>query len=255
MAFFASHVGMAPGQGKLRAFIMIECRRRPSLIDVAIRAFGDSILGRKLVSVGIGMASFAIFRRAFKLNFVRSGKRLVAFAAGHHAMSAGQRKFCFGMVKSADVDPGPRAVASFAALRSAICFFRRHAVFKFTLVRIGVARRARTVRKVERQNFVCSSTKACFVAFGASHGDVRACQREMRFLVFGNRECGAVKILYRVAIFAAVQVGRGGKLVVVLILVAIRARRKLHFILRILARGSVALVAGHGRMLAVERIF
>jgi hypothetical protein len=51
---------VAPGQGELRALIVIECRGRPALIDVAIRAFCNSILGGKLVAMRICVAGFAI---------------------------------------------------------------------------------------------------------------------------------------------------------------------------------------------------
>lgn len=62
---------------------------------MAIGAFRDFVLRGKLPGVRIRVARFAILRCAFELNFVRSRKRLVAFAADHNAMSAGQRKFCF----------------------------------------------------------------------------------------------------------------------------------------------------------------
>lgn len=77
----------------------------------------------------------------------------------------------------------------------------------------------------------------------------------MCFLVLCDSEGGTVKIFYGVAIFAAVQVRSGRELLVVLIFVAIRACRKFHLVLRILARRSMALFAGDSRVFAVERIF
>lgn len=80
---------------------------------MAIRTFCDSVLRGKLAAVRIGVASFAILCGSLELNFVRARKRLVALATHHYSMSTGQRKFCFRMVKSTDVDPGPGAVARF----------------------------------------------------------------------------------------------------------------------------------------------
>lgn len=57
------------------------------------------------------------------------------------------------------------------------------------------------------------------------------------------------------AIFATVQVRSCGELLVMLVLVAIRACREFHFVLRIFSRRSMALVAGDSRMFAVEWIF
>ncbi len=133
--------------------------------------------------------------------------------------------------------------------------FRRHAIFKFTLVRIGVARGACAVRKMERHNFVGSSAEACLVAFHAGNGHVRPGQHEMSLLVLGNRKGGAMKVFYRVAILTTILVGSGGKLFVVFILMAIRARREFHFVLCIFSGRRVAFVAGNGCMLSISGYF
>ena len=148
---------MPSGQCKLRTFIVIECRRRPALVHMAIRAFCYAILGGKLAAVRIRVTRFAIVWCSLELDFVRSGQGLVALAAHHDPMRSRQREFCFRMVESADVDPGACAVARFATERRSIRFFRRHAIFEFTLVGIGVARCACAVLKMEGQYFVCSS--------------------------------------------------------------------------------------------------
>ncbi len=54
---------------------------------------------------------------------------------------------------------------------------------------------------------------------------------------------------------AAVLIRRRGKLAIVLVFMAIQARRKLHFVNCIFAGGNMAFVAFHSGMLAFERIF
>ena len=52
---------------------MVKRGRGPPLVHVAILAFGNSVLGRKLGAMGVGVAAFTILRRAFELNFVGAG--------------------------------------------------------------------------------------------------------------------------------------------------------------------------------------
>src|SRR5713226_3173461 len=111
------------------------------------------------------------------------------------------------MVKAADINPRFGVVAGLAAARRSIGALLRHAILEFPLVRIHVTGSAGTFIEVERENFVGSSAEARFVTFRASYGHVRAGQLKSSVLVLGNRECGAMEILYRVAIFAAVLVG------------------------------------------------
>jgi len=158
------------------------------------------------------------------------------------------------MVEPADIDPGARAVTSFAAQQSSIGAFLRHALFEFTLMWIGVACRAGAVGKMEWRNLVRSSSEAHFVAFRTRDGHMRAGQRKMRILMLGNGERGAVKIFNSMAILASVLVGRGGKLLVMGILVAILARPKLHLVDRVFAGGHVTFVATDGNMFSFKRV-
>jgi len=254
VAHGATHVCVAARQRELCAFVVVERGRGPPLIHVAIPALGDSILGSELAAVRIRMAGFAILRRSLELNFVRAGERFVAFAAGHPAMSPNQREFRFRMVEAADVDPGPSAVARFAAERGSIGALLRHALLEFAFMGIGVAGGARAVFEVKRQNLVRSSAEAGFVAFRAGNGDVGSGQHEARVLVFGNCECRAMEVLYGVAILATILIGSGGKLLVMRVLVAIRARRELHFVEGLLPGRRVAFVAGDSRVFSLERI-
>jgi len=158
------------------------------------------------------------------------------------------------MVKTADINPRFGVVAGLAAERRSIGALLRHAILELSLVRIHVTGSAGTFIEVERENFVGSSAEAGFVTFRAGYGHVRAGQLKSSVLVLGNRECRAMEILYRVAIFAAVLVGRGGELLVVSVLVTIGAGRELHFVESVFAGRRVAFVAGDGDMFTLERI-
>jgi len=145
-------------------------------------------------------------------------------------------------------------VTRLTAQRSSISALQRHAILEFALMGIGVAGRASAVREMERQNLVRSSGEARFVTLRASDSHVSPGKREASVLVLGNGERRAMKVLYGVAVFAAILVRRGGELFVVRVLMAIRARRELHFVDSVLASRRVAFVASDGRMFPLERI-
>ena len=69
----AAHICVGPRQRELSTFIVVERRGRPALIHVAIPAFCDPVLGHKLAAVRIRVAGFAIRRRTFELNLMRTG--------------------------------------------------------------------------------------------------------------------------------------------------------------------------------------
>jgi len=254
MAHCAAHICVRPCQRELSALIVVKRRGRPALIHMAICTFCNSVLGNKLAAVRVRMTSFAIRRRSLELNFVGTSGHFVTFVTCDRAMSSDQGKFRFRMIEATDVDPGPGAVARFAAQRSSVGALQRHAVLEFALMGIGVAGSARAVREMERQNLVCPSAKARFVTLRASDGHVSPGKREARVLVLGNRERRAMEILYGVAILAAALVRSGGELFVMRVLMAFGAGRELHFVNRIFARWRVAFVAGDGGMLAFQRI-
>lgn len=159
------------------------------------------------------------------------------------------------MIEAVDIDPRPGAMARFAPQGRAICFFGRHTILEFALVRIGMAGGARAVLKVERQNLVCSSAKASLMAIRTGNCDVCSGQHKVCFLVFGDGECAAVEVLDRVTIVTSVLVRSGGELLVVLIFMAIRTRGKFHFILRFFPGRRMAFITRNSCMLAVERVF
>jgi hypothetical protein len=224
------------------------------LVHMAIPTFCDSVLGNKLAAVRIRMAGFAILRRSLELNFVGTGGHLVTFVTRDRAMSPDQGKFRFRMVEAADVDPGSGAVAGFAAQRSSIGALLGHALLEFALMGVGVAGSARTVLEMKRQNLVRSSAEAGFMTIRAGDGHMSPGKRVSGVLVLGNCERRAMKVLYGMAILATILVGRGGKLLIMRILMAIRARRELHFVDRVFSGRCVTLVTSHGRMFSLQRI-
>lgn len=175
-------------QGKLRALIVIECRRRPSLDHVTVPAFGDSVLGDELAVMSIGMAGLAILRCSLELNVVCALHRFVTIAAAHSAVGAHKSKLRLGMIEVSDVDPRSRGVAGLATQDSAIRALERHALLELTVVGIHVASRARAVFKVERKNLVGPAGETSFVTIRAGDGRMGSGEGKARIFMFRNRE-------------------------------------------------------------------
>jgi hypothetical protein len=159
-----------------------------------------------------------------------------------------QRELGLGMVESVDVCPGPHVVAGFASQRCAIGAALRHAVLELAVVRIGVTRGAAHVFEMEGQDLVCSPSRTCLVAIGARHGGVGSGQGEASLAVLRNGKERTVKIAHRMAILAFVEIGGGGELSVMRVLVTVRAEGKFHLINRVLASRKMALVAFYGHV-------
>lgn len=66
MALRAGDVGVASGQGEVRAGVVIEDGRNPSVGVVAIGAVGFAVFRDKLRIVRVEVASFALLRSAFE---------------------------------------------------------------------------------------------------------------------------------------------------------------------------------------------
>ena len=254
MAHRAAHILVPSRQRELRAFIVVEGGRGPTLFHVASATLCDSILSNKLGAMRIRMTSFAVCGSSLELNFVGTGGNLVAFITRDGAMSPDQCKFRFRMVEASNVDPGSGPVTAFAAQRSPICALLCHPRAEFALMGIGVAFSACAIAEMERQYLAGSSAEACFVAFRAGDSRMRAREYETRFLVFRNREGRAMEVLHRVAIFATILVGRGGELLVMGILMAIGARREPDFVDRGRAGRDVTFITTNSRMFPLERI-
>lgn len=175
-------------QRKLSAFVVIECRWRPLLDHVAIRASGNPGLCGKLRAVRVAMARFAILRRSFELNFIGTLNYLMAVTARDRAMSPEQGEFCFRMVEAADVDPRTRRVTGLAAQNGAVGSTHRHAVLEFSLVGIAVACGAGSILEMKWQDLVRSPGEPGFVTIRACHGRVGPGRGKTRVLMFRDRE-------------------------------------------------------------------
>jgi hypothetical protein len=128
-------------------------------------------------------------------------------------------------------------MAGFASLRRAVGTAPRHAFIEFAMMDILMAGGAGPIFEMERQDLVGSSGSTNFVAIGARNGGVRAGKGKTRLAMFGDCECGAVKIQNGMTILAFVSIRRGFKLTVMGILVAVGAGCEFHLIDGVLARG------------------
>ncbi len=151
---------------------MVERRGRPFLWVMAIRARRCPGLGRKLAAVCVLVAFLTFLGRPFELRFLRAGNRLMASTAGDGPVRSDQRKLRSAVIESAHFGPGARAMAGFATRRCAVRTFSSHALAEFAVMRIGVARRAGLISKVEGKNFAASDSN--FVAIIAGYGNVRS---------------------------------------------------------------------------------
>jgi len=95
-------------------------------------------------------------------------------------------------------------MTGFASLRSAVGTPPRHAFIEFAMMDIGMAGGASPILEMERQDLVLSAGGPHLMTIGARDGGVRAGQCKTRLAMFGDRECGAVKIQNGMTILAFV---------------------------------------------------
>lgn len=170
------------------------------------------------------------------------------------AVRAEQWKLCFRMVIAVDVRPGPHVVTGFATQGRAIGAALCHTVLEFAMMRIGVACGTAPVFEMERQDFIGPARRAHLMTIGARHGSMSAGKNKTRAAMLGDGKCGAVEVLNGVTAFTFIEIGRGGKLAVVGIFMAIRAGREFHFVKRVFSCGQMALGAFDGDVLPLERV-
>lgn len=161
MAFVASDSLVTAFQRKL-GFAVIKSRGLPALGIVAVGAPGLSG-SYKLACVDILVTIFTNLGRTFKLYLFGSRRNLVAVTALYRAMRAQQRKLRLRMVEAADVGPGPRIVARFAAKRSAIRPALRHTIFELAMVNIFMTTCTGHVFEDKGQDLIGSAGGAHFV--------------------------------------------------------------------------------------------
>jgi hypothetical protein len=254
VALFALYMRVPALQRQLGAFVVIERGRHPTLRIVTTLAESPSVVILKLATVRFFMAGIAILGCALELNFLRADRSFVASATFDCAVSAKERKFCFGMIESVYVRPGIGIVTRLATEGRSAGTFALHSIFELAVMRIRMACRAGYVGKTERQDLISAMRFARGMATRARNGRVSAGKRETWVAMHGDGVKGAVEIHDGVARFAAIVERRLGELIVVYILVAIGAIRKLDLVLRGLAGGNMALGAFDRDMLPLQRI-
>jgi hypothetical protein len=139
--------------------------------------------------------------------------------------------------------------------RRSICAAPGHAIFEFTFMRINVASGTTLILKMEREHLVGRAARPKLVAFIARHCHVRACQREIRLAMIGNREGGAVKVLHGMATLTLVLIRCGLELPFMLIPVAVQTGREFHLVNSIFTYGNVAFCAIYRGVLAQQGVF
>jgi hypothetical protein len=174
--------------------------------------------------------------------------------AGDRPMTSKQRKLRLAVVKAPKVYPRFCVVACFAPKQTAISPPTCHPLAKFSVVRIRMAGRATAIFKMERRNFVDRVGDSHLVAVIAWNGHVCACQRKLGLSMLDDRKQRTVKVLDRVAAFAAIIVRSGGKLARMDVFVAVHAVCKLHVVNCCLAGRKMALRAFHLAVLAFQRV-
>ena len=95
-------------------------------------------------------------------------------------------------------------MAGFAAQRRAIGAALRHAIVEFAVMDIRMAAGTRHVFEKKWQDLIGPASGTHFVAIGTGDGGVRASQNELSFAMFGDGECGAVKVQNGMTILAFV---------------------------------------------------
>lgn len=222
MALLAQDLGVASGQGEVRAGVMIECGRNPALGRMAVDAMCLTVFGDELGIVSVPVTGFALLRCAFESRTgIRGG--FVALAAGHRAVHSQQGKFGFCVIKAVDLHPGLRRVAGFAAEGCSIGTLSCHAIIELPLVRILVTGGAGAVFEMERQDSVRTARGACLVTIAAGNRHVCTRQGETRRLVLCDGERRAMKIGDGVTGLATIAVGCPGELSIVRVFVTIGA--------------------------------
>ena len=172
MAFVASNPLVTAFQRKL-GFAVIKSRGLPALGIVAICA--PSLSGFcKLACVDILVTIFTNLGRTFKLYLFGSQRNLVAVTALYRTMRAQQRKLRLRMVEAADVCPGPRIVARFAAKRSAVRPALRHTIFELAMVNIFMTTCTGHVFENKGQDLIGSASGTHFVTIRTRHSRMRA---------------------------------------------------------------------------------
>ncbi len=232
---------------------MIEQRRPPFRAVMAALAAGNSVNAGELASVNILVARLALARSGTEIHVLQRPLQVrgtMAVCARHGTMSAQQAEGGAVVVKSPQFLPLLGRVARLAAGSLAIRAYLGHARAEFAVMRIAVASGAGQLRKMKD---CAASARRGLVAVNASNGNVTAGQRKS-LIVLGQGEGGRIESFFRMALFAAVPMGRGGKLLHVRIFMAVEALVEFQPVNRRASRGNMAGGASKQGVLIPERI-
>jgi hypothetical protein len=155
------------------------------------------------------------------------------------------------MIELRYVLPVPLLVTRLAAGGRAVRLSRCHAGLELPLMRILVTAVTVQVGESEVPRLGVAAL-GIVVALPAGYGGVRSEQRKAGLLVPRQGKGGSLESLYAVAFLAAIQVRRGGKLVLMFVGVAVRTLAKLDSIIRGLTSRHVALRARNRRVAALQ---
>ncbi len=201
---------------------MIEQGRPPFRAVVAALAARNSVNAGELACVDILVAGLALAWSGTEVYVLQRPLQVrwtMALFARHPSMSAQQAEGGAVVVKSLQFLPLPGRVARLAAWGLAIRAYFGHARAELAVMRIVVASGAGQLRKMKN---CAARARRRLVAVNASDGDVTAGQRKS-FIVPGQGDRGRIEPFFRMALFAAVPMGRGRKLLHVRIFMAVKA--------------------------------
>ena len=251
----ALHFLVRSRQPETRVLVVIEHGGLPVKRRMAPAAVRGAGAGSELARVAVLMASGTLRGRRPKDDAFHRELRIrwtVALLACHPAMRSGKPEGRVRMVELGDVAPGAKAVAGPTAGRGTVGSKRRHPLLELALVRILVAAPAGRVLEAEAS---CRSVLILIrVTLLARNREVCSAQGHAGLGVPRLREDRGTETVHCMARVAAVLVRRSGKLIVVLVPVAVRAGPEADAIQRVLPSLRVALDAGDSGVAAIEWI-
>lgn len=212
---------------------------------------------RKLRAMHICVACFALCGRSLEIDVDEAGTGILWFMAIdalRSRVSAAQGKGRLGMVEVGEIFPRLGRVTKLASQWFSIRSRLPHEPGESPAVRVGVATGTSQVRPVIDRGRLRFEIREHLMAIAARNRHMTPTQREGRFVVPPQAECGWQKAFQAVAALAGVEVRRSGKLPGVLIAVAVSAALELHPEQRVFSLGNMTLPALQGGMLTLQGI-
>lgn len=257
VAGVATHILVGTSQGEGCALLMVEQGWLPARAVVAVRAGSD--MGRidELRSMSVLVAFLAFHRGCLevhigKIGFHSSG--LVTVDASRGSMSTEERKVSFRVVKSPQVLPVRGGMASLTSRRSPVRPHLPHTLRELAFVRVLMADGAGSVVELVQNDLLELRRGAFLMAIGTGGREMSPRERKAGLLMLRQRECRGMIALQVMALLAAVEIGRGGKLALMIVLMAVHAFGELDLVERVLALRNMTAGALHFRVLEFQRI-